>query len=274
MDPYTDPDQQADTTIQAMITRLEERGQHPTFLGMIRDYSAFLSADQPLRVLDLGCGTGVVIRHLEQTLHSASILHGADVSQRLLETARQLAPNSRIRWDQVPPLGLPYDDASFDAITMHTLLSHVPDPAAILEEAARILKPGGDLIVFDGDHAGTTYGLPDYRWMRETDYKLSSAIATQPDICRQMPRHLQNAGYQLRQHQARIISECGHGDFWLSSVRGFARLIPALGILPEAEGLAWVSQMLQSHEDGTFFAAGTFYTFHAVRQSRRKDTAQ
>ena len=58
-----------------------------------------------------------------------------------------------------------------------------------------------------------------------------------------------------------MLSECGRGDYWLSSVRGFARLIPALGILPPEEGEAWARQMLQSHEDGTFFASGTFYTF-------------
>jgi hypothetical protein len=50
-------------------------------------------------------------------------------------------------------------------------------------------------------------------------------------------------------------------------VRGFARLIPALGILSEAEGEAWVKQMLEAHEAGTFFAAGAFYTFHAERNS-------
>ena len=53
------------------------------------------------------------------------------------------------------------------------------------------------------------------------------------------------------------------GDYWLSSVRGIERLIPSLGVLTETEATAWVGQMMRSHEDGTFFAAGAFYTFHA-----------
>ncbi len=265
MDPYTNPDQHEDSTIEAMITRMEERGQHPLFLRMITSYAARLPADRPLRVLDLGCGTGVVIRHLEQCLHPQSVLHGADVSERLLDAARRLSPASRIQWDRVPSVGLPYADASFDAITMHTLLSHVPEPEAVLRESARVLKPGGRLIVFDADHASTTYGQPDYARMRETDHRLTSAIATHPDVCRQMPRYLKSAGCQLLNHESEILSECGRGDFWLSSVRGFAKLIPALGILPEAEGQAWVNHMLQSHEDGTFFAAGSYFTFHATR---------
>jgi SAM-dependent methyltransferase len=265
MDPYSNPDQQADTTLQAMITRLEERGQHPVFHRMIDQYANEIAADTPIRLLDLGCGTGVVIRLLEQRLHPAAILHGADISRCLLDAARGLAPDSRVNWDHLDGTRLTYADAAFDCITMHTLLSHVPDVGKLLEEVFRVLKPGARLIVFDADHASTTYGLPDYVTMRDIDHKLTSAIATHPDICRQLPRLLKAAGFRLQRHDSTLLSECGTGDFWLSSVRGFARLIPALGILPAAEGQAWVDHMLRSHADGTFFAAGAFYTFHAVK---------
>ena len=101
--------------------------------------------------------------------------------------------------------------------------------------------------------------------MLAVDQKLAEAIATHPDICRQLPRLLKKAGFQLDRHRSELFSECGRGDFWLSSVRGFARLIPALGILPEEEGRAWVEAMLASHEEGTFFAAGSYYTFFASK---------
>jgi hypothetical protein len=45
----------------------------------------------------------------------------------------------------------------------------------------------------------------------------------------------------------------------------FSRLIAAMGILPEAEGRDWVEHLERSHQDGTFFASGAFYTFHAVK---------
>jgi SAM-dependent methyltransferase len=267
MDPYTNPDQQSHTTLAAMITRLEERAKHSVFEEMIRDYIAEIPKNEPLVVLDFGCGTGVVIRALEPILHPDSELHGADISTQLLEAARTLSGGTRIHWDKVEAHGLPYSSETFDVIIMHTLLSHVPNPEATLKEAARLLKPAGRLIVFDADHAGTTFGLKEFSRMRECDFRLTSAIASQPDICRQMPRYLKAAGFALRSHRSRVLSECGKGDFWLSSVRGFARLIPALGILPEVEGGEWVKQMLEAHETGTFFAAGTFYTFHAERAS-------
>jgi len=265
MDPYNNPDQQTDTTIQAMVTRLEERGGHPVFAEMIGAYLSQVPTEVPLRVLDLGCGTGVVARACERTLHPGSVLVGADISQRLLDAAAALSPGSRVLWRKVNAGGLSFGDADFDVIVMHTLLSHAGEPEALLREVHRVMKPGGSLIVFDADHASTTYGLPEYARMRATDQRLAEAIATHPDICRQLPRLLKSAGFRLDRHCSEIFSECGRGDFWLSSVRGFARLIPALGILPVEEGQAWVESMLASHEDGTFFAAGSYYTFFASK---------
>lgn len=263
-DPYNNPDAQSESAIQAMITRLEERGRNRNFLTMIERYASSLPGDRPLRVLDLGCGTGVVIRQLAKILHPISTLHGADVSAELLREAKRLTPGSRIRWDHCSADSLPYGEATFDAITIHTLLSHVADPKSILIEARRVLKTDGRLIVFDADHAGTTYSQPSYEATRRIDHLLTSAIATHPDICRQLPRLLKEAGYELCGHDAAVISECGKGDYWLSSVQGFARLIPTLGVLSPEEADSWVKYMLHSHEEGTFFAAGTFYTFYAL----------
>lgn len=262
-DPYTNPDAQPEPAIQAMMTRLEERGRHSGFQQMICSYVQTLPKDRPLTVLDLGCGTGVVTRQLLSALHSSSELHGGDVSAELLKEAIRLSPNSRIKWDHLSSGALPYADETFDVITMHTLLSHVPDPLSILTESRRVLKSDGRLIIFDADHAGTTYSQSDYQSTRRMDYLLTSSIATHPDICRQLPRLLKASGFHLSSHHAEVISECCKGDYWLSSVHGFARLIPTLGAVSLDEGEAWVKHMLNAHEEGTFFAAGAFYTFQA-----------
>jgi len=267
MDPYTNPDQQSDATLHAMATRLEERADHPVFRGFIADYAGTLPRESPLRVLEVGCGTGAVLRQVQGFLHPDSELHGVDISEKLLSAAREHSQGSTIHWAHLTSHQLPFPGDFFDVVLMHTLLGHVPDTAEMLAEAFRVLRPNGRLLIFEADHAATTFALPDYAKMRETDHKLVSAIATHPDICRQLPRHLKAAGFRIEHHKAHPLSECPRGDFWLSSVKGFARLIPALGLLPRAEGEAWVEQMLRSHEDGTFFAAGVFYTFHVLKEA-------
>lgn len=265
MDPYTNPDQQSDATLHAMATRLEERASHPVFRAFIAEYACTLPRERPLRVLEVGCGTGAVLRQVQSFLHPNSELHGVDISAKLLRAARARCPESAIHWAQVTSSRLPFADGFFDVVLMHTLLGHVPDTVQILNEAFRVLAADARLLIFEADHAATTFALPDYARMRETDYKLVSAIATHPDICRQLPRHLKAAGFRIEHHKAHPLSECTRGDFWLSSVKGFARLIPALGLLPPKEGEEWVEQMLRAHEEGTFFAAGIFYTFHVVK---------
>lgn len=262
-DPYTDPDAQAEATIDAMATRLEERGANPKFRAMIGDYLATIPRGRPLRVMDLGCGTGVVTRMIRAHLAAESAVYGVDLSERLLEKARSIAGGAAIRWVKNEPGPLPFEDGGFDVVVMHTLVSHVPDLDACLREARRVLKAEGRLIIFDADYASTTYGYPDFERARAIDLALLSGLVTRLDVCRQLPRFLKAAGFRLSSHRSYLLSEAGRGDYFLSSVQSFARLIPALGLLPRDEGEAWVEHMLASHEDGSFFAAAAYYTFFA-----------
>ncbi len=262
-DPYLDPDSKTQEAIEAMASRLEARGNHKTFLRMVENYGKTLPSNEPLTVLDLGCGTGIVIRQLAKMLDPSSKFYGADISAKLLGEAAKFSENDEIQWDHISTGSLPYADGTFDVIVMHTLLSHVPDPLAILAEAQRVLKKGGKLIVFDADHVSTTYNQADYETTRRIDSMLASAITIHPDICRQLPKLFKSSGYAITDHSVDIISECGKGDFWLSSVHAFAKLMPTIEALSEDEADKWLEYMLQSHEDGTFFASGTYYTFYA-----------
>lgn len=266
-DPYLNPDSQPEASLQAMMTRLEERGKDSHFSKMISNYVSSLPEDEALCALDLGCGTGVVARQLAERLHSSSEVHGADISNELLAEAARLDLGGEIQWDHLEIGSLPYADETFDVITMHTLLSHVEDPVSILMEAGRVLKKKGGLIIFDGDHAGTTYSQIDYETTRRRDHRLVSAITVNPDICRRLPRFLKAVGFKIADHVVDVISECGKGDYWLSSVQGFARMLPNLDALSEKEADEWVDYMLKSHEQGTFFAAGSYYTFYVERSN-------
>jgi SAM-dependent methyltransferase len=263
MDPYQSADNQSDAVIDAIIERLEARGENARFRDFIGDYLGEIGWDGVSVVVDLGCGTGVVTRMVAERAGPAVRVVGVDLSEKLLEAARRLSTDARIEWCRASADALPMADGTADVVILHTLLSHVPDPAAVLAEVRRVLKPGGRAVIFDADYASTTFAAEDWKRGMEVDLKLFAAVVANLDVCRRMPGLIVGAGLNLDSHRAHVIAEAGHGDFWLSSVRGFEKLIPALGIMPDAEGRAWVAEMLAKHEAGTFFAAGNYYTFHA-----------
>jgi ubiquinone/menaquinone biosynthesis C-methylase UbiE len=113
------------------------------------------------RALDAGCGTGFQTAVLERLGYAA---HGVDIAPRLLAVARRRLPAATLLVASVE--ALPYRDASFDAVACcGSTLSFVDDPAGALRELARVLKPGG-LIVLEVEH----------RWSLDLVWALASAL--------------------------------------------------------------------------------------------------
>jgi ArsR family transcriptional regulator len=103
--------------------------------------------DEEWVVGDLGCGTGQVALALAPFVHRVIAV---DRSRAMLRAARQrlgAAKNVEVRSGELE--ALPIDDATLDAAVISLVLHHAPDPTAVLTEAARVLCPGGRLLVVD-----------------------------------------------------------------------------------------------------------------------------
>jgi ubiquinone/menaquinone biosynthesis C-methylase UbiE len=102
------------------------------------------------RILDLGCGTGMVGDVLLGSLGAADMLVCCDLSAAMLACARcKLAGRSkaRVRFAVTDAVRGPFRSASFDVITCNALLHHLGDYAALCAEADRLLCNGGYLVV-------------------------------------------------------------------------------------------------------------------------------
>jgi ubiquinone/menaquinone biosynthesis C-methylase UbiE len=106
-------------------------------------------AAAPSRVLDVGSGTGYVLRQLAARLPQATEFTGVDAAPSMVAVASDSATDQRLRFQQGTAERLPVPDATYDLIVSTTSFDHWTDQAAGLRECARALKPGGTLILTD-----------------------------------------------------------------------------------------------------------------------------
>lgn len=99
-----------------------------------------------MRVLDVGCGTGLVALPAADIVGPHGHVLGVDPNQAMRDLAR-----ARHRFDVIEGIAesLPVDDAAFDMVTMGYALRHVDDLAAAFSEFARALVPGGRILILE-----------------------------------------------------------------------------------------------------------------------------
>ncbi len=109
---------------------------------------------KPRRILDLGCGTGSTTLLLKQAFPQAEVI-GIDLSPYMLVVADHKAKKIglEIQWQQGNAEHTHFPDASFDLVTASLLFHETPPAiaATILKESYRLLTPGGEVLILDGN---------------------------------------------------------------------------------------------------------------------------
>jgi len=98
------------------------------------------------RVLDIGCGNGYV---LSRYAKAGAAVQGVDITDRAVEISQHRFSSMGLTgtFTRINGQVLPFDDGAFDVVASMGVLHHVPDPDPLVEEAYRLLKPGGEMII-------------------------------------------------------------------------------------------------------------------------------
>jgi ubiquinone/menaquinone biosynthesis C-methylase UbiE len=211
----------------------------------------------------------VVTRAIAARDGFTGMVKGVDQSLDFIAAAHRLAAEEgvadRVEFVLGDAHALDLPAASVDAVVAHTLLSHVRDPLAVLTEAARVVRPGGHVAVFDGDYASLTFGSGDRELGHAIERALQSLIMSAPRVLRELPRLLPQAGLALTATQAHVYAEAGTSRFMFNLAETYGPLAAASGLVPTADVDAWLADQRRSAQDGTFFAACNYYAYVATR---------
>jgi ubiquinone/menaquinone biosynthesis C-methylase UbiE len=126
------------------------------WLGQLHHQIADRTADlaltcvpAPRRILDVGCGTGYLLGRLAARVPQAQALGGIDAAPEMIAVASGAATDGRLRFVVGTAERLPWPAASFDLVVSTTSFDHWADQQAGLAECARVLAPGGCLVLAD-----------------------------------------------------------------------------------------------------------------------------
>jgi ubiquinone/menaquinone biosynthesis C-methylase UbiE len=129
----------------------EQRYKKPAFKARLRAVEECLSGHDlhGQDWLDGGCGSGTLARYL---IEAGARVLGVDAAEEMITLARELSSQDvatpQLRFEHIATIAhLPLPDQSLDGILCSSVLEYVPDPVACLAEFARVLRPGGLLVV-------------------------------------------------------------------------------------------------------------------------------
>ncbi len=115
-----------------------------------RKIRPLLNLQDGMRVLDVGCGTGSLLKELSGSGKELN-LYGIDLSPEMIGAARvKLKDEKNVELYEGSAADLPFESNYFDYVVCMNSLHHHADPKQSLTEMARVLKPGGVMILMDG----------------------------------------------------------------------------------------------------------------------------
>jgi ubiquinone/menaquinone biosynthesis C-methylase UbiE len=253
--------------IQKIVDRLEYRGSDPTFVRMRETYLHRMRLTPSARILDCGCGTGVVSRALAQREGFAGAVVGIDFSDALIEAARRLAREKglgdRIEFRVGDAQALEDPDDSYDFVIAHTLISHVADPARVISEASRVVRANGTIAIFDGDYASLAYGAGDAQLNAKMVNGILAAVVANPHVMRQVPMLLRDYGLEVLAFLPELHAEAGEGAFFSNLAESYVPMAVRAGTISSETADHWLATQRDASSKATFFAACNYYTYLA-----------
>ena len=253
------PREVLDTIAKSMNVRASE----PAMQAICARYMAQIVLPQGARVLEVGCGNGAATKLIMQHVGPAQLV-GIDPSSVFIDMAREaFAGEPRVSFALGDAVATGQADASFDLVIAHTVYSHLADPEGALAEARRVLRPGGQLVIFDGDFATITVALFDGDPLQSAVAAVLRHMMHAPYIMRRLPPLVTAAGFRVQSVEPHGYVQTTTPDYLLTLLSRGTNAAARAGDIGQELVDGFSQEARRRVANGTFYGAILFLSLAA-----------
>jgi ubiquinone/menaquinone biosynthesis C-methylase UbiE len=219
-------------------------------------------------VLDAGCGTGLLLEQQALAVGAEGRAEGLDYSDDMLAQARhRCADLPQVGCHQGSVEALPFDDASFDALSCVQCLLYVDDLQAALTEFHRVLRPGGRIAVLETDWTGAILNSHDQALTRRI-FDAWDLACRNPNLPKRLRPLLNGLGFGALRVEAIPVLNAGYceNSFSARMLENFAAAARKRQIISADESRAWLDGIDALIRDDAYFFCVNRFLFTAVKQ--------
>jgi len=274
-DSHPDPWRAVDAQPSAatLAAALEERGRTPSQIRLRRRFLGWLPVRAGDRVLEVGCGTGVVARDLARLVGRRGAVTAVDTSATLLARARELsrgAPGGRIVFRRADGHRLPFADRRFDTVLAITVILHVEDPLRVVKEMARVTRPGGRVGLQDQDFGLVGAAHPDRALTARILEGVAARIYPEPHSGRRLGALLRAAGFADVRMLADVYQDTTLTRFSRNFLERRAENAVRFGIVDAATAEGWLDGFNTLYAEGNFVLTMQYFGAAGVKPARTR----
>ena len=263
-DPFQDVDAAGEEFISAFADSMDERQSDPTMEKIVSAYLGKLAFSEDSLTIDVGCGAGAVTCRIAGKASPARVI-GFEPSKGFVKEAKaRVQGQDNVEFEVADGASLPLEDGAVDNLIMHTVLTHVEDPAALLTEASRVLKPGGRLVVCDADFSKASLGNYPHDPLDACAKIFVQEFVTDPHAVAKLQRLATEAGFMLEDFsfQSRSVLD---NDQMLPWVEETGKVLMKRGEIGQELHDGLVAEYRRRAESGALYGYQVFATLIARR---------
>lgn len=263
LDNYAQRDWGSLETGRRQASRMEQRAQAPDQVRVRAELLDLLEIGPGVRLLDVGCGTGPLLRDAAPRVRPGGRVVGMDPVTGMVEAAREKAHaaglGNEIEVYEGVAEQLPFADGEFGLTLAFTVLCHLPDAREGIAEMIRVTRPGGRVAVLDHDLETFVVQHPDRALTRRVTAAWVDQQYSDGWIGRKLPHLLGQAGIQEIQVRGFVEIQQDPDGFLRLTAERAAKVAQETGAISPEERARWRAALQAEAEAGRFLAARSYF---------------